>query len=342
MRVLITGGNGLVGKLTTRRLLQAGWDVRVIGIETGVEISGAEYTTCDILDYAKLREQVRGCQGIVHLGAISNPRVAPGSDVFRVNVAGTFNVFEAAAAEGIKRVVQASSINALGAMWSIDDMRLHYFPIDEAHPTYTTDPYSFSKQMVEDIGAYYWRRDGISSAAFRLPGVWRAEALYSPERLQRFETARAALDALLAEPEAVQRERIADIRKRALTYRSTRPLEYSDSAPEWPKQSPDSDWLWFAYVFDRFNFWAYIHEADSALAFEKALTADYDGSHTLFINSSHNWLGYDTEAILRLFYPNVTARTRPIRGSESLVSIDKARDLIGFEPEHLVHLRHNI
>ena len=46
------------------------------------------------------------------------------------------------------------------------------FPIDEDHPTYTTDPYSFSKQVIEDIGAYFWRREGISSVFLRFPAVY--------------------------------------------------------------------------------------------------------------------------------------------------------------------------
>ncbi|MEE2872292.1 MAG: hypothetical protein VX893_05185 [Candidatus Latescibacterota bacterium] len=39
-------------------------------------------------------------------------------------------------------------------------------------------------------------------------------------------------------------------------------------------------------------------------------------------------------ALLQLFYPDVSERTRPIVGNESLVSIERARTLIGFEPEY--------
>ena len=69
-------------------------------------------------------------------------------------------------------------------------------------------------------------------------------------------------------------------------------------------------------------------------AIEKGLTTDYDGSHVLFINDDHNWLRYDAETLAGLFFPDVEERKRPLTGSESLVSIDAARALIGFEPEH--------
>src|SRR4051794_39173964 len=105
MKVLITGGAGLIGKATAERLVSKGWDVRAVGLETGVEIPGAEYVTCDILDYDALREQMRGCDAVIHLAAIPTPKLAPAVNVFEVNVSGTFKVFEAAASLGIRRVV---------------------------------------------------------------------------------------------------------------------------------------------------------------------------------------------------------------------------------------------
>ena len=40
----------------------------------------------------------------------------PAPDMYSINTAGTFNVFEAADAEGVGRIVQASSINAIGLL----------------------------------------------------------------------------------------------------------------------------------------------------------------------------------------------------------------------------------
>ena len=139
-RVLITGGDGRVGRAVTKRFVQQGWDVRVIGILPDVEIEGAKYTQCDIEDYAKLREQVHGCHAIVHLAAIPSPISHPAQDMYRINTAGTFNVFEAADAEGVGRIVQASSINAIGCAWNLKQLEAQYLPIDEEHPSVTTDP----------------------------------------------------------------------------------------------------------------------------------------------------------------------------------------------------------
>ncbi len=331
MHVLVTGGTGLVGKAVIERLVAHGWDVRVIGLEPEFSAAGVEYRCCDILDFAAVREQVRGCQSIIHLAAIPNPRQSPGHAVFEVNTAGTFNVFEAAAAEGIRRVVQASSINAIGCAWGTVDIAPRYLPIDEQHPAYTTDPYSLSKQIVEDIGPYYWRRDGISSAALRLPGVLPVSRSSTDQYWQGRERMRAFLDEFAALPAAERAARLAEVRALALDFRGRRSMEYGSSSSVHPNMD---DLLWRAFTFDRFNYWAFIDERDSAQALEKALLAEYEGAHPLFVNADHNWLGYDSATLARLFFPDARDYRRPLVGSESLVSIDRARALIGFAPEY--------
>jgi nucleoside-diphosphate-sugar epimerase len=100
------------------------------------------------------------------------PRFLTRADaLFHINCTGTFNVYQAAAEEGIKRVVSASSINALGFNFGGVPFQLSYLPIDEAHPTQTSDVYSLSKQILEDTADYFWRRDGISGVCLRLPFV---------------------------------------------------------------------------------------------------------------------------------------------------------------------------
>src|SRR4051794_37553728 len=85
MHILITGGLGRVGKVVTERLVQKGDDVRVIGIEPDPKMAGIEYVTCDILDYAHVREQMKDIDAIIHLAAIPSPRSNPGQETFQVN-----------------------------------------------------------------------------------------------------------------------------------------------------------------------------------------------------------------------------------------------------------------
>ena len=187
MKVLVTGGTGAVGRQATDRLVENGHDVTVIGRRPDMVIEGAEYKQCDILDFDCLTDNVNGMEGIVHLAAIPNPGKGTGQDIFNVNCTGTFNVYRAAANAGIHRVVSASSINALGYNFGTKRFQLSYFPMDEEHASFTTDPYSFSKQVMEEIGAYFWRRESISSIFLRLPGVYEM----TEERMERMQQFRA-------------------------------------------------------------------------------------------------------------------------------------------------------
>ena len=336
MHVLITGGTGRVGRAVTERFVRHGWDVRVIGIEPEFEFARADYAVCDIMNYDALREQMQGCQAVVHLAAIASPTSALGHELFQINVAGAFNVFEAAAAEGIRRIVQASSINAFGCFWGNTDISPQYFPIDEEHPTFTTDPYSFSKGIVEEIGDYYWRREGISSVAIRLPGVWSKEGVKSKDFQQKLRETHKLLDEFAGQPEAERLARLAEVRKIALDYRRQRLLEFPAAQAGWITTGFSDDPLWLVYNFARFKFWAFVDERDSAQAMEKGVTADFEGSHALFVGAPHNSIGYNSETLVRLFFAEVSRRKKILSGSETLISIDKARALIGFEPEHSI------
>jgi nucleoside-diphosphate-sugar epimerase len=336
MKVLVTGGIGAVGKAVLERLVRNGWEVRVVDRKPEFEMEGIDYRVCDITNYKDLRKKMRGCEVVVHLAAIPNPMFVAPPELFHINVAGTYNVYEAAAAEGIQRVVQASSINAFGCFWGNRDIYPDYFPIDEEHPTATTDVYSFSKEVVEDIGAYYWRRKGISSVSLRFPGVWSQTRMTSEDVKAHREQVRAVLDEFAAEPEAKRAERLAKVRQAAVEFRKQGHMEYPLAQQGLRRKGYFDDPIWPIYTFDRLNFWAYVDERDSAQSIEKGLTASYEGHHALFINAKNNSLDYDSTTLVGLFFPEVNQWKQPLHGSESLVSIARARSLIGFEPEHSI------
>jgi nucleoside-diphosphate-sugar epimerase len=334
MRIFITGGSGLIGRAVAARLLDSGHEVHLTDLAPETDAPHTTYARCDIMDFDALCEQMRGCDAVVHMAALKNPLFGPGQDIFRINAAGTYNVFEAAAKSGIRRVIQASSINAIGCAWNIVEFTPAYLPVDEAHPVSTTDPYSFSKQTIEEIGTYYWRRDGISSIAMRLPGIYRAGVRQTSESIERRRSMRELLDTLAALPEAEQQHQLAAVREQCLAFRAKRPLEYPEGSWKIPPVDGIDPRLSQMYTFDRYNLWASLEERDVAIAVEQSLTADFEGSHALFVNDTHNSLDYDSPTLARLFYPGVPQN---LTGSESLVSVSRARELIGFEPRYSVH-----
>ncbi len=333
MRVLVTGGAGQVGKAVVARLVEKGFSLRVVDRKPEQVISGAEYAQADLLDYARMLELVRGCEAVVHLAAIPGPGVAPNEQLFNINVTGTYHIFQAAAEEGIRRVVQASSINAVGYFYGVRAWRLRYLPIDEDHPTETTDPYSLSKTMVEEIGRYFWRREGISSVALRYPAVLPAAVHESGWISKLREALQDIVKRLLAMSPAA---RLVWMEENQQAYDNLRARHaFEDPALRDQMWRPDS-----ALSSDlrvgmggKYNFFVMIDERDAVQAVEKGLTASYDGSHPLFVNDRAQWTGFDSDLIIRLFYPEVEMWKKPLVGNETLVSYERAKDLIGFEPE---------
>jgi nucleoside-diphosphate-sugar epimerase len=328
MRILITGGVGRVGAAVIERLAKAGHDLTVIGRRPHVELRGARYRQCDILDVAALLAAAKEADTIVHLAAIPSPTMFPPEEVFRSNCQGTFNVYEAAARAGIRRLVSASSINAVGYNYGNKGFPIAYLPVDEQMPAFSTDAYSFSKQVTERIGEYAWRRDGITSVGLRLP--WVAPSEYSTEQIvaTHAATCRASFEALTKLPEAERRRTARGWLEHRDSYRATRDMEALDGGKGYEHPDP--------LMVGRTDFWTRIDERDSAQAIEKGLTAEYEGYHTLFVNDTHNYTGVPTLALAELFFPEAVLHSEKLSGTSTLVSVEAARAFIGFEPEFSV------
>ena len=169
MKIAVTGGNGSMGRALLPHLVEQGHEV--VSIDRALP-SGSEpfrgprvnYMVANVTDFGQVVACVRGCDGIVHLAAHISPNAAPEPLVYTENTAGSYNVLCAAATLGIQRLCLASSINAIGGVFS-HWPRYDYFPVDEEHPSYTEDPYSLSKWVLEKQADAFARRYPTMSIA---------------------------------------------------------------------------------------------------------------------------------------------------------------------------------
>src|SRR5438874_5087204 len=114
MKVLLTGGSGNLGRTLVPELLDKGDTPVVLDIRAPRHFkTGAVFIEGSILDRANLTEIFRGCDCIVHIAAwhrIHEDRGEKNSyDFFDLNVRGTFEVFEAAASDGISKIIFIST-----------------------------------------------------------------------------------------------------------------------------------------------------------------------------------------------------------------------------------------
>ncbi|MDA1280419.1 MAG: NAD(P)-dependent oxidoreductase [Chloroflexi bacterium] len=180
--VFVTGSTGRAGQYIVKDLLDHGYEV--VGVDKNPPggtsaIRAADYTfkIVDVTDFGQVLSAMKGCDAIIHMAAIPNPIMAPEHEVFRVNMTSNWNVLEAAEVHKVDRVVLASSINAVGAVFSKGITPRPYFPMDEDHPTYAEDAYSQSKWLGEEIAdAFVRRRPGkVQIASMRFHGLMDRE-----------------------------------------------------------------------------------------------------------------------------------------------------------------------
>lgn len=172
MRIAITGAAGRVGRVVVERALAEGHAVVALDrVAMPPSVSVSSFTRLDMQDYEAVRQAIDGCDALIHLAAIPGPGAQPDHVVHATNVVSSYNALRAASEVGIRRVCQASSINAIGGRFSRWP-RYDYFPVDELHASYAEDPYSSSKWICEQQADAIARRDGsMSIASLRLHGV---------------------------------------------------------------------------------------------------------------------------------------------------------------------------
>ena len=193
MRVLITGASGKLGAYVIRQLEEEYELALMSRSRPASEFARFPWIEGDLCEWEDCRRAVAGVDAIQHIGAQPWPTDHPAmrerveeenlpfDATFRSNMLGTYYLMQAAVEAGVKTVVMAGSNCALGHGFQISDspFPIDFLPINETHPTYPEDSYSFSKRAGEDLLASFSRAYGIRTYVTRIAGVC------PPERRQQ-------------------------------------------------------------------------------------------------------------------------------------------------------------
>lgn len=117
-RALVTGGTGFIGSNIALRLIERGWEVRILERRGAsrilLEDGPFEFVTGDVLIPDSLPAAMKGIDVVFHAAGVVDYWRQGIDRMYRVNVEGTRNVMEAAYQARIERVIHTSSTAAMG------------------------------------------------------------------------------------------------------------------------------------------------------------------------------------------------------------------------------------
>ncbi|WP_210481894.1 NAD(P)-dependent oxidoreductase [Naasia sp. SYSU D00948] len=172
MRVAVTGSSGKLGRATVERLRSDGHEV------LGLDLAGTPgkgFTRVDLADYGQTLDSLlgvtarhEGLDAVVHLAALPVNGLVPDAATFQNNILVSFNVVHAAMRAGIRTIVTASSITAMGFPFETAPEAL---PVDEG-TVEANNTYGLGKVAEEAMWAQLVRwAPGLSITALRFTNV---------------------------------------------------------------------------------------------------------------------------------------------------------------------------
>jgi nucleoside-diphosphate-sugar epimerase len=175
MKLALTGGSGIVGSGILDMAVARGDEVVVLDrVPSPAPRKNVRWIVATTDDYDAVFDAFAGCDAVIHMAALPRPGLAPEHVTHNNNVVGSYNALHAAIAHGIRRICQASSVNAIGLSYSRAS-HLHYLPVDEKHPNSSEEPYSLSKWICEQQADAFARRyEDVQIASLRFH--WVAES----------------------------------------------------------------------------------------------------------------------------------------------------------------------
>lgn len=160
-KVVLTGAAGELG--SSLRAPLAGLCDALLSTDLrdapGDLLPNESWRTADLAELAEAEPLMAGADVIVHFAAIPDER--PFEELLRPNFLAAYAVWEAAHRQGVRRVVYASSVHAVG-LWETTA------GIDADAPHRPDTFYGLSKCFAEDLGRMYWEKRGIEAACLRI------------------------------------------------------------------------------------------------------------------------------------------------------------------------------
>ena len=159
-RLLLTGAAGHLGRMLRPRLKAYCDALRLSDqVDLGAAAVGEELAVARLEDKAAMLRLLEGVDAVVHLGGVATEQ--PWEPILAANIVGTYNLYEAARKNGVRRIVYASSNHVTG-FYRQDAV------IGPRDPVRPDGLYGLSKAFGENLAQLYHDRHGIETACLRI------------------------------------------------------------------------------------------------------------------------------------------------------------------------------
>lgn len=166
-KVLVTGGDGSLGRVLVDRLVGRGDEVVSLDTRPGPARADVEYATVDLRDRSAVEDACRGVDVVFHTAALVDTRAARRELIESVNVGGTDNLLRAAVAARVGRFVHVSTATVVysGADIEGGDESLPYAARPQSH-------YAATKAVAEQHVLAADDPGGLRTCALRPEGIY--------------------------------------------------------------------------------------------------------------------------------------------------------------------------
>lgn len=163
--LVVTGAAGHLGSHLAPKLVADGFAVTGLDMVEPAASACQRFVRVDLTDNAALEAALANAQLIIHCASIHPWKQYSDAQYLDANIKGTWNLYKAAAALGIQRVVLTSSISAVGYA----NITPAHWPLPEAFQTVTTDLYCLTKQTQEATARQFAHLGLVRTLALRPP-----------------------------------------------------------------------------------------------------------------------------------------------------------------------------
>ena len=172
-KIVLTGAAGRLGSYLREPLSKMADQLLSTDIsnDIGSLYDNETFVKADLAEMSEIKPLMKDADMVVHFGAYVDE--GPFEKLWGPNFVGSYNVWESSRLAGVKRVIYASSIHAVGMY-----PRNQFIGVDVPHRP--DGFYGLAKCFTEDLGRMYWEKSGLEAVCLR---IYSAAAVVSSRSL---------------------------------------------------------------------------------------------------------------------------------------------------------------